>query len=112
MPWIRLIARRRAGAPAEVPAPPGTTLLDAIDAAGAPLGRSCRGEGICRSCVVRVCEGAALVAPPGELERRARARGLSAVDRLACQARIADDADEEGLVSLWAPAWGEPEPGT
>lgn len=111
MPWIRLLARGRRGSTAVVPARPGTTLLHAVDAAGAPLGRSCRGEGICRSCVVRVCEGAALIAPPGALERRARARGLPAADRLACQARIADDADEEGLVTLWAPAWGEPEPG-
>lgn len=69
----------------------GNTLLgDAIAATGLPLEQPCAGRGTCGLCKVLVESG---VAPPDEVEREHLTPGELALDnRLACRARIQDDA--------------------
>lgn len=68
------------------------TILDAARRAGAPLGNSCGGIGICARCRVRVVAGAESLSPPTSVEARvARERGLGADERLACQAVVGAD---------------------
>jgi ferredoxin len=68
------------------------TLLDVARRAGAPLGNSCGGIGVCARCRVRVVEGAANLTPPTSVERRvAGERGLAPEERLACQAVVLGD---------------------
>ena len=65
------------------------TLLDAARRAGAPLGASCGGVGICARCRVRVVEGAENLSPPTSIESRIGAqRGFAADERMACQAVV------------------------
>ena len=79
-----------------------TTLLDAVRLAGLPIGQSCRGDGVCRSCGVDVLAGAAALLPLSALEVRF---GFTAARRLACQALVpAGDV----RVRLHHPAWGRP----
>jgi ferredoxin len=77
----------------------GTTLLAAAARAGAPLGNSCRGQGVCRACAVLVIEGASLLDEPSELERRMQ---LETPWRMACKTHVRGS----GLVELWTPNWG------
>lgn len=74
----------------ELCAPSEATLLDAIRHVGLPLGQSCRGEGVCRSCAVDILAGDELLGPRTAIELRGR-RGAPASPpgvRLACQARL------------------------
>lgn len=94
--------------PVEVSA--GTSLLAAANRARLPLGQSCRGQGVCNSCRVRVDGGSRLLSPPTALERRWR---LAPGWRLACQTRVLGTASSEAsttppeaIVALWCPAWG------
>jgi ferredoxin len=82
--------------------PTGTSLLAAANRAGMPLGQSCRGQGVCNSCRVRVDAGKARLSAPTPLERRWR---LEPPWRLACQTRVTDGPDEV-IVALGCPAWG------
>ncbi|HEX6304735.1 MAG TPA: 2Fe-2S iron-sulfur cluster-binding protein, partial [Anaerolineales bacterium] len=67
-----------------------TLLGDAIAATGLPLEQPCAGRGTCGLCKVLVESG---VAPPDEVEREHLTPGELALDnRLACRARIRDDA--------------------
>jgi len=75
---------------AELCAPAEATLLDAVRHAGLPLGQSCRGEGVCRSCAVDLIAGDEALSPRTPIELRER-RGAPASPpgvRLACQARL------------------------
>jgi ferredoxin len=68
------------------------TLLDVARRAGAPLGNSCGGTGICARCTVTVLAGGEALSPPTSVESRVAAqRGLSADERLACQAVVRGD---------------------
>jgi 2Fe-2S ferredoxin len=68
------------------------TLLDVARRAGAPLGASCGGVGICARCKVRVVEGAENLSPPTSIESRiGSARGFAADERMACQAVVNGD---------------------
>jgi 2Fe-2S ferredoxin len=65
------------------------TLLDVARRAAAPLGNSCGGIGICARCRVQVVEGAEHLTAPTAVETRVSAeRGLTADERLACQAVV------------------------
>ncbi|MEZ4451734.1 MAG: 2Fe-2S iron-sulfur cluster-binding protein [Nannocystaceae bacterium] len=97
---------RIAAAQRVLPVAAGETLLDVLNRAPLPLGQSCGGEGVCRSCAVRVVFGAEVLSPPTALERRARALDLEGGWRLACQASTTAGADPEALIALWNPAWG------
>lgn len=96
---------------ASFPAEPGATLLDAVRHAGLPLGQSCRGEGICRSCAIEILTGADQLAPPGALELRQLRRPPEAphtpVQRLACQTLL-PAPNTTGQLLLAHPAWGRP----
>ena len=68
------------------------TLLDVARRAGAPLGNSCGGVGVCARCRVRVLSGAENLSPPTSVEVRfGTARGFAADERMACQAVVTGD---------------------
>ena len=64
-------------------AKPNETVLDVARRAGAPIGNSCGGIGICNRCGIRVIEG------DGNLTGRTRFE--TGGDRLACQAVVLGD---------------------
>jgi uncharacterized 2Fe-2S/4Fe-4S cluster protein (DUF4445 family) len=73
-----------------VQADQGTILGEAIATSGLPLEQPCAGKGTCGKCKVLVEYG---VAPPDEIELEHLTSGeLSINNRLACRARVADDA--------------------
>ena len=75
------------GATAEAKA--DETLLDVARRAGAPIGNSCGGIGVCARCRVRVIAGPENLSPPTTIEARvATQRKLSSDERLACQAVV------------------------
>jgi len=63
------------------------TLLDAARRAGAPIGNSCGGVGVCSRCKVTVVEGAENLGAPTRME----SARVSGNERLACQAVIFGD---------------------
>jgi 2Fe-2S ferredoxin len=70
------------------------TLLDLARRAGAPLGNSCGGVGICARCKVRVLTGAENLSPPTSIETRfGTARNFAPDERMACQAVVRGDCD-------------------
>nr|WP_293177524.1 2Fe-2S iron-sulfur cluster-binding protein [Nannocystis sp.] len=89
---------------AELSTPDAATLLDAVRHVGLPLGQSCRGEGVCRSCAVEILAGIDGLTAPSPLERRF---GFGFVDdrRLACQIQLTA-ADAALRVVIGHPAWG------
>lgn len=87
---------------AELSTPDAATLLDAVRHVGLPLGQSCRGEGVCRSCAVEILAGIDGLSAPSPLERRF---GFVDERRLACQARLTA-ADAALRVVVGHPSWG------
>lgn len=86
--------------PREVEVVDGATLLRAILRGRMPIGRSCRGAGICAACRVFVVDGAEHVAPMDPVERALAAREPLATDeRYACRARL------HGPVTLTTAYW-------
>ncbi len=71
---------------------PGTTLLDAAEAAGVELPSNCGGVCACTTCHVWIEAGLASLSAIEEREddRLQEAAGLSAHSRLACQARVGE----------------------
>lgn len=68
------------------------TILDAARRAGAPIGNSCGGIGVCARCRVSIAAGAEQLTEPTAIEGRvSRERGLAAGERLACQAVVRGD---------------------
>ncbi|HET7437048.1 MAG TPA: 2Fe-2S iron-sulfur cluster-binding protein [Thermoanaerobaculia bacterium] len=68
------------------------TVLDLARRAGAPLGNSCGGVGVCARCRVRVLEGAEHLSPATSIEQRfGSARGFAPDERMACQAVVLGD---------------------
>ena len=66
------------------------TLLDVARSAGAPLGNSCGGVGVCARCRVRVVSGAENLSAPTSVEVRF-AKGFAEGERMACQAIVMGD---------------------
>jgi 2Fe-2S ferredoxin len=66
------------------------TLLDVARTAGAPLGNSCGGVGVCARCRVRVVSGAEHLSTPTSVEVRF-SRGFAEGERMACQAIVQGD---------------------
>ena len=71
------------------------TILDAARRAGAPLGNSCGGVGVCSRCKVQVVEGAENLSAPTRME----STRVSGNERLACQAVVMGDV--EVTTSYW-----------
>jgi ferredoxin, 2Fe-2S len=71
---------------------PGTTLLDAAEAAGVELPHNCGGVCACVTCHVWVERGLGSLSPLTEREddKLDEAVGLTAHSRLACQAQVGD----------------------
>ena len=70
------------------------TLLDVARRAGAPLGNSCGGIGVCARCRVRIVGGSENLSTPTSIESRVSAqRGLASDERLACQAVVQGDCE-------------------
>lgn len=70
------------------------TVLDAARRAGAPLGNSCGGVGVCTRCKVRVLSGAENLSPPTAIEIRfGTSRGFAENERMACQAVVRGACD-------------------
>jgi ferredoxin len=65
-------------------AKPDETLLDVARRAGAPIGNSCGGIGVCNRCRVRIVDGADNLTPRTRFESDAE-------QRLACQAIVLGD---------------------
>ncbi len=65
-------------------AKPNEPLLHVARRAGAPIGNSCGGIGICNRCRVRVVEGVENLTPPTRFEK-------DPDSRLACQAVVLGD---------------------
>lgn len=74
--------------------PEGTSLLAAIVRARLPIGRSCRGQGVCFACRVAVEEGAPNLSPRTTIEDSLTDRA-----RLACRARV------HGPLTITTPYW-------
>jgi ferredoxin len=76
------------------PARTDETLLDVARRAGAPIGNSCGGVGVCARCVVRIIAGAENLTPATAIETRIGSqRGVSAGERFACQAVVRGDCE-------------------
>ncbi len=71
---------------------PGTSILDAAEAAGVALPSNCGGVCACTTCHVWVERGAETLSEIAEREddRLQEAAGLSARSRLGCQARVGE----------------------
>jgi ferredoxin len=52
----------------QIEVPSGTSLFDAADAAGLPVGSSCGADGVCGKCGLRVVQGT--LPPPSDREIR------------------------------------------
>jgi 2Fe-2S ferredoxin len=72
----------------------GTSILEAAQAAGVALPHNCGGVCACVTCHVWVEQGLASLSPPTEREddKLDEAVGLDASSRLACQARVGEEA--------------------
>ena len=76
------------------------TLLQAADRANVPVGRSCRAEGICGRCGLRILSGAENLSCETPQEAKVKAANrLESGLRLSCQARI------QGPVTATADYW-------
>ena len=84
------------GRAVEVPA--GSTILDAVLAAGLPIARACGADGLCGRCGVRVLAGEIDAESDGETTTRRRNR-IDPALRLACRARLRGDV--EVTASYW-----------
>jgi ferredoxin len=81
-------------------AKPDETLMDVVRRAGAPLGNSCGGVGVCGRCRIRVTAGGENLSPPTSIESRVAAqRKLDPDERLACQAVVSGPC--EITTSYW-----------
>ncbi|MBV8519481.1 MAG: (2Fe-2S)-binding protein [Acidobacteria bacterium] len=68
------------------------SVLDVARRAGAPLGNSCGGVGVCTRCKVRVVEGSEALSAPTSIELRfGAANRFAAGERMACQAVVTGD---------------------
>lgn len=78
----------------------GATLLLAVLRARLPIGRSCRGKGVCAACRVRMLDGSEHLRAMDTTERSLCARNpLGPDERYACRARA--DGDVSFTTSYW-----------
>ena len=65
-----------------------TTLFEAAQQAGLPVGSACQAEGICGRCGLRILSGAALLSVESELEKRVKSDNRIEPElRLSCLIR-------------------------
>lgn len=75
-----------------VEVPPGTSILDAAEAADVDLPHNCGGVCACTTCHVWIEQGLASLSEPGDREddKLDEAAGLAPNSRLGCQAELGD----------------------
>ncbi len=73
--------------------PPGTTLLDAAEAAQAPVGHSCGGVCACSTCHVWVRKGLETLSEQSdeEMDRLDQAFDVRRTSRLSCQSQVGSE---------------------
>jgi ferredoxin, 2Fe-2S len=83
-------------------AAPGTSLLDAIKAAGAVIMSKCGGKGECSACHLYVQEGRKSLSKiqREENEKLDAMVGVSSKSRLACQAKLGEEPVTIELLSF------------
>lgn len=91
---------------------PGTTLLDAAEAAGAQVGHSCGGACACSTCHVHVKRGLDSLGEQDDLEldRLDQAFDVRPASRLACQARVAEADLDVWITQESLSAWMDENP--
>lgn len=99
MPRIRLLP-----ADVTVEVSSGTSLLDAVVAAGLPIARSCGADGICGKCALRILAGATALSAETDAETQIKAR-----NRVEPEHRLACRACARGDVTATASYWGSSE---
>ena len=80
----------------------GTTLLQALLAAGEPINHKCEGKAQCESCHLYVMEGRKSLSKSQRLEneRLDTIVGVSGKSRLACQATLGEEPVTVELLSF------------
>lgn len=73
---------------------PNASLLAVAVRARLPIGRSCRGQGVCFACKVEIVEGAENLSPRAEAEAT-----LAPNERLACLCYV------RGPITIRTPYW-------
>ncbi len=70
----------------------GENLMTALLNAGVPVASSCRGDGVCAKCRVKVTEGLQHLSTETNAEAALRLRlGIPGDERLSCQAQVIGD---------------------
>ncbi len=87
MPKIEFVKSRP-----EIEVSSGANLMQALLEHEIPVASSCRGDGVCAKCRVRIVEGAKNLSPETEIEAMRRDQFDFARDeRLSCQAEVLGD---------------------
>ncbi len=78
----------------------GANLMQALLAHEIPVASSCRGDGVCAKCRVRIVEGAKNLSPETEIEAMRRDQfDFAGDERLSCQAEVLGD------ITIDTPYW-------
>jgi 2Fe-2S ferredoxin len=85
-----------------IEAQPGTSLLDAIKAAGAQIMSKCSGKGECGACHLYVLEGRKSLSKTQRVENEKLDTivGVSSKSRLACQTKLGEEPVTVELLSF------------
>ncbi len=87
MPWITFVKNK---APLFIPE--RANLMEKLIASQIPVASSCKGDGICGKCRVRIIEGAANLGTPSELEKVTMEKNcIEHGHRLSCQLTVTHD---------------------
>lgn len=82
----------------QVDVAPGTNLLEASRACGAPVQTLCHGIAACVQCKVRIIDGKQALSPPEGLEKDRIGNVFHITgERLGCQAKVSGDVIVEVL---------------
>ncbi len=82
--------------------PPGQSLMQTLLSLGLPVASSCRGDGVCSKCRLRVHSTPGALSRPGALEKGLLAKiNAEAEERISCQARL----EGNGIIDVDAGYW-------
>lgn len=87
MPQISFVKNK-----APIDLPEGVVLMEALLAHGVPVASSCKGDGICGKCRMRIVTGAELLPAKSAAEIAVLEKNLADVsERLSCQIQVFED---------------------
>jgi len=102
MPRLRFAKAELQTRYGEPECPPGQSLMQALLSLGLPVASSCRGDGVCTKCRLRVHSTAGALTRPSALEKGLLAKINAEPDeRISCQARLEGD----GVIDVDAGYW-------